>query len=79
MYEFSFSKDASGVLKNLPGVLMDIENDHGPTLEMFEKIAKPFGLKISFVRPPKRDQLIIRSVDAFLPSRQGQRCAISQT
>lgn len=42
---------ATRVLKIFPRVLMSIENDHGnPTLETLEKVAKPFGLKVAFVR-----------------------------
>ena len=42
---------ATRVLKIYPRVLMDLENDRGnPTLETLEKVAKPFGLKVAFVR-----------------------------
>lgn len=42
---------ATRILKIYPRVLMDIENDRGnPTLETLEKVAKPFGLKVAFVR-----------------------------
>ena len=42
---------AARVLKIYPRVLMDLENDRGnPTLETLEKVAKPFGLKVAFVR-----------------------------
>lgn len=42
---------AEKVLKIYPRVLMDIEKDKGnPTVETLEKIAKPFGLSIGFVR-----------------------------
>lgn len=42
---------ATKILKIFPRVLMDIENDRGnPTLETLEKVARPFNLKISFVR-----------------------------
>ena len=42
---------AEKVLKIYPRVLMEIEKDRGnPTLETLEKIARPFGLKIGFVR-----------------------------
>lgn len=42
---------ATRVLKIFPRVLMDLENDRGnPTLETLEKVAKPFGLKVSFVK-----------------------------
>lgn len=42
---------ATRVLKIFPRVLMDLENDRGnPTLETLEKVAKPFGLMVSFVR-----------------------------
>ena len=47
---------ATRVLKIFPRVLMDLENDRGnPTLETLEKVAKPFGLKISFVRRKPED------------------------
>jgi transcriptional regulator with XRE-family HTH domain len=36
---------------------MDIENDRGnPTLETLQKIAKPFGLKVGFVRTQKEEE-----------------------
>lgn len=39
------------VLKIFPRVLMDLERDRGnPTLETLEKVARPFGLKVGFVR-----------------------------
>lgn len=42
---------ATQILKIYPRVLMAIENDRGnPTLETLEKVAKPFGLKVAFVR-----------------------------
>ncbi len=42
---------AEKVLKIYPRVLMEIENGRGnPTLETLEKIAKPFGLKVGFVK-----------------------------
>ena len=42
---------AEKVLKIYPRVLIDIENGRGnPTLETLEKIAKPFGLRVGFVR-----------------------------
>ena len=42
---------AEKVLKIYPRVLMEIEKDRGnPTLETLEKIGKPFGLKIGFVK-----------------------------
>jgi DNA-binding XRE family transcriptional regulator len=42
---------AERVLKIYPRVLMEIEKDRGnPTLETLEKIARPFGLKVGFVR-----------------------------
>ena len=42
---------AEKVLKIYPRVLMEIEKDRGnPTLETLEKIAKPFGLRVGFVR-----------------------------
>lgn len=42
---------AEKVLKIYPRVLMEIEKDRGnPTLETLEKIARPFGLKVGFVR-----------------------------
>lgn len=42
---------ATRILKIYPRVLMDLENDRGnPTLETLEKVAKPFGLKVAFVR-----------------------------
>lgn len=45
---------AEKVLKIYPRVLMEIENDSGnPTLKTMEKIAKPFGLKVGFVRERK--------------------------
>ena len=47
---------ATRVLKIFPRVLMDLENDHGnPTLETLEKVAKPFGLKVSFVRQKREE------------------------
>ncbi len=47
---------AAKVLKMYPRVLMEIEKDRGnPTLETLEKIAKPFGLKVGFVRRPGND------------------------
>ena len=34
-----------------PRVLLDIENDRGnPTLEILQKVAEPFGLKVGFVK-----------------------------
>lgn len=48
------SEYAEKVLKIYPRVLMEIEKDRGnPTYETLEKIAKPFGLKVGFVRPSK--------------------------
>ena len=48
---------AEKVLKIYPRVLMDIENDRGnPTLETLQKIAKPFGLKVGFVRTKKEEE-----------------------
>ena len=45
---------AEKVLEIYPRVLMKIEKDRGnPTLETLEKIAKPFGLKVGFVRAEK--------------------------
>jgi DNA-binding XRE family transcriptional regulator len=45
------SEYADKVLKIYPRVLMDVEKDRGnPTLETLEKIARPFGLKVGFVR-----------------------------
>lgn len=45
---------AEKVLKIYPRVLMEIEKDRGnPTLETLEKIAKPFGLKLGFVKAEK--------------------------
>jgi len=42
---------AEKVLKIYPRVLLEIEKDRGnPTLETLEKIARPFGLKVGFVR-----------------------------
>lgn len=42
---------ATRFLNIYPRVLMDIENDRAnPTLETLEKVAKPFGLKVAFVR-----------------------------
>jgi DNA-binding XRE family transcriptional regulator len=42
---------AGKVLKIYPRVLMEIEKDRGnPTLQTLEKIGKPFGLKVGFVR-----------------------------
>src|SRR6266540_324014 len=47
---------AEKVLKIYPRVLMEIEKDPGnPTLETLEKIARPFGLKVGFVRQ-RRDE-----------------------
>ena len=46
---------AEKVLKVYPRVLMDIEKDRGnPTLETLEKIARPFGLKVGFVKASSR-------------------------
>ncbi len=48
---------AEKVLKIYPRVLMEIENDRGnPTLETLQKIAKPFGLKVGFVRTQKEEE-----------------------
>ena len=45
---------AGKVLKIYPRVLMEIEKDRGnPTHETLEKIARPFGLRVGFVRPSK--------------------------
>jgi DNA-binding XRE family transcriptional regulator len=45
------SEYAEKVIKIYPRVLMDVEKDRGnPTLETLEKIARPFGLKVGFVR-----------------------------
>lgn len=42
---------AEKILKIYPRVLSDIENGKGnPTLETLEKIAKPFGLQVGFLR-----------------------------
>jgi len=42
---------AEKILKIYPRVLIDIENGKGnPTLETLEKIAKPFGLHVGFLR-----------------------------
>lgn len=42
---------AEKVLKIYPRVLMEIEKDRGnPTLETLEKLARPFGLRVGFVR-----------------------------
>lgn len=42
---------AEKVLRIYPRVLMEIEKDRGnPTLETLEKIARPFGLRVGFVR-----------------------------
>lgn len=42
---------AERALKIYPRVLMDIENDRGnPTLDTLNKVARPFGLKVAFVR-----------------------------
>ena len=47
-------ESADKILKIYPRVLMDIEKDRGnPTLETLEKIAKPFGLRVGFVRNRK--------------------------
>jgi len=47
---------ATKILNIYPRVLMDLENDRGnPTLETLEKVAKPFGLKVAFVRQKPRD------------------------
>ncbi|MDD2272499.1 MAG: helix-turn-helix transcriptional regulator [Desulfuromonadaceae bacterium] len=49
---------AEKILKIYPRVLMDIENDRGnPTLETLQKIAKPFGLKVGFVRVQKEEEV----------------------
>ena len=49
---------AGKVLKIYPRVLMEIEKDRGnPTLETLEKIARPFGLTVGFVRRPAREDL----------------------
>jgi transcriptional regulator with XRE-family HTH domain len=48
---------ATKVLKIYPRVLMDLENDRGnPTLETLEKVAKPFRLKVAFVRQKPEQQ-----------------------
>ena len=48
---------ATKVLKIYPRVLMDLENDRGnPTLETLEKVAKPFGLKVAFIRQKPEQQ-----------------------
>ena len=45
---------AEKILKIYPRVLMDIEKDRGnPTLETLNKIARPFGLQVMFMYPPK--------------------------
>jgi DNA-binding XRE family transcriptional regulator len=50
---------AAKVLKIYPRVLMEIEKDRGnPTLETLEKIARPFGLKVGFVRRPGSDAVM---------------------
>ncbi len=42
---------AERVLKIYPRVLMEIEKDRGnPTLDTLEKIARPFGLRVGFIR-----------------------------
>ena len=47
---------ATKVLKIYPRVLMDIEKGRGnPTLETLEKLARPFGLTVGFVRSATRD------------------------
>ncbi len=47
---------AERVLKIYPRVLMEIEKDRGnPTLETLEKIARPFGLKVGFVRERREE------------------------
>jgi DNA-binding phage protein len=38
---------------------MEIEKDRGnPTLETLEKVARPFGLKVGFVRRPGSDAVM---------------------
>jgi DNA-binding XRE family transcriptional regulator len=50
---------AGKVLKIYPRVLMEIEKDRGnPTLETLKKIARPFGLKVGFVRRPGSDAVL---------------------
>ncbi|KJS00565.1 MAG: XRE family transcriptional regulator [Desulfobulbaceae bacterium BRH_c16a] len=50
---------AGKVLKIYPRVLMEIEKDRGnPTLETLKKIARPFGLKVGFVRRPGGDTVL---------------------
>ena len=45
---------AEKILKIYPRVLMDIEKDRGnPTLETLNKIARPFGLQVTFMPPIK--------------------------
>jgi len=47
---------AGKVLKIYPRVLMEIEKERGnPPLETLQKIAKPFGLQVGFVRRPGDD------------------------
>lgn len=42
---------AEKVLGIFPRVLMDVEKDNGnPTLDTLNKIAKPFGLEVGFIR-----------------------------
>jgi DNA-binding XRE family transcriptional regulator len=50
---------AGKVLKIYPRVLMEIEKDRGnPTLETLEKIGRPFGLKVGFVRRSGSDTVV---------------------
>lgn len=45
---------AEKVLNIYPRVLMEIEKERGnPTLETLEKLARPFGLRVGFVKPQK--------------------------
>ena len=48
-------------LKIYPRVLMEIEKDRGnPTLETLEKIARPFGLRVGFVRRTGGGKILLR-------------------
>lgn len=47
-----YAKRALGIY---PRVLMEIEADKGnPTLKTLQKIAKPFGLKVAFIRDERK-------------------------
>ncbi|MBI1921427.1 MAG: helix-turn-helix transcriptional regulator [Geobacter sp.] len=59
---------AEKVLKIYPRVLMEIEKDRGnPTLETLEKIARPFGLTVGFIRRSGRRVEMVRIKYQILP------------